>query len=140
MQMASYIFFNGNCEEAFKFYEKALGGKIESMMPHEGSPAESSVPKEWAKKIMHARLVVGDAALMASDAPPEHYSKPQGFSVSVGVTDPAEADRIFKALSEGANVTLPIGETFWAQRFGMLTDKFGIPWMINCDKAQQAAA
>jgi PhnB protein len=140
MQMNNYLFFNGNCEAAFKFYEKCLGGKIEAMMTHEGTPAASNVPPDWAKKILHARLVVGDAVLMASDAPPEHYSKPQGFSININVTDPAEAERLFKALSESGNVTMPIAETFWAVRFGMFTDKFGIPWMVNCEKAQQAAA
>jgi PhnB protein len=140
MQMNNYLFFNGNCEAAFKFYEKCLGGKIEAMMTHEGTPAASNVPPDWAKKILHARLVVGDAVLMASDAPPEHYSKPQGFSININGTDPAEAERLFKALSESGNVSMPIAETFWAVRFGMFTDKFGIPWMVNCEKAQQAAA
>jgi len=140
MQMNNYLFFNGNCEEAFKFYEKCLGGKLDTMMTHEGTPAAGSVPADWDKKILHARLVVGDAVLMASDAPPEHYSKPQGFSININVTDPAEAERLFQALSDGGSVTMPIAETFWAVRFGMFTDKFGIPWMVNCGKAQQAAA
>jgi PhnB protein len=140
MQMNNYLYFNGNCEAAFKFYEKCLGGKIEAIMTHEGTPAANNVPAEWAKKILHARLVAGDAVLMASDAPPEHYSKPQGFSININVADPAEAERLFKALSEGGNVIMPIAETFWAVRFGMFTDKFGIPWMVNCEKAQQAAA
>ena len=140
MQMNNYLYFDGQCEAAFKFYEKCLGGKIEAMMTHEGTPAASNVPAEWLKKILHARLVVGDAVLMASDAPPEHYSKPQGFSINIGVTDPGEADRLFRALSEGGNVTMPIAETFWAVRFGMLTDKFGIPWMVNCEKAREMVA
>jgi PhnB protein len=140
MQMNNYLFFNGNCEVAFKFYAKCLGGKIDAMMTHEGTPAAGGVPADWAKKILHARLAVGDAVLMASDAPPEHYSKPQGFSININVIDAAEAERLFKALSEGGNVTMPIAETFWAVRFGMFTDKFGIPWMVNCEKAQQAAA
>jgi PhnB protein len=140
MQLNNYLYFDGQCEAAFKFYEKCLGGKIEGMMTHEGTPAASNVPAEWLKKILHARLVVGDAVLMASDAPPEHYSKPQGFSINIAVTDPGEADRLFRALSEGGNVTMPIAETFWAVRFGMLTDKFGIPWMVNCEKAREMVA
>ena len=140
MQMNNYLYFNGNCEAAFKFYEKCLGGKIEALITHEGTPAEKSVPAEWAKKILHARLVAGDAVLMASDAPPEHYSKPQGFSININVAEPAEAERLFKALSEGGEVIMSLAETFWAVRFGMFTDKFGIPWMVNCEKAQQAAA
>jgi len=135
MQIQPYLYFNGNCEEAFKFYEKCLNGKIETMMPHTGSPAEKHVPAEWGNKILHARLVVGDAVLMASDAPPDHYSAPQGFSVSLQIKDPTEAERVFQALSENGKVTMPFQQTFWALRFGMLFDRFGIPWMINCEQA-----
>jgi PhnB protein len=134
MQINPYLFFTGQCEEAFKFYEKLLNGKIQMMMPHEGTPAENGVPPEWRKKIMHARMTFGDQVLMASDAPPGHQQKPQGFSVSLSVDDPAEAERIFQGLAEGATITMPIQETFWAKRFAMLTDRFGIPWMINCEK------
>jgi len=135
MQIQPYLYFNGNCEEAFKFYEKSLNGKIETMMPHTGSPAEKHVPAEWGSKILHARLVVGDAVLMASDAPPDHYTAPQGFSVSLQIKDPTEAERVFQALSENGKVTMPFQQTFWALRFGMLFDRFGIPWMINCEQA-----
>ena len=119
---------------AFKFYEQCLGGKIEAMMPHAGTPAEEHVPVEWRDKIMHARLAVGDGVLMGSDAPPERYEKPRGFSVSLQIKDPAQADRAFHALAEGGAVQMPIQPTFWAARFGMLVDRFGTPWMINCDK------
>lgn len=106
------------------------------MMTHAGTPAETQVPPEWRNKIMHARLVVnGESIIMASDTPPESYQQPQGFSVSVRIKDPAQADRIFHSLSEGGQVRMPIQETFWAHRFGMLVDQFGIPWMINCEKA-----
>ena len=135
MQMNPYLFFPGNCEQAFKFYEQVLGGKIAMMMPHEGTPAEGSVPPEWAKKIMHARLVAGDVVLMGSDSPPSYQEPMKGFSVSLQVEKPAEAERIFAALSKGGEVRMPIAETFWAQRFGMLVDQFGTPWMINCEKA-----
>lgn len=135
MQINPYLMFNGNCEAAFKFYEKVLRGKIEAMLPHEGTPAEGHVPAEWRKKIMHARLSFGDKVLMGSDSPPQFQEKMQGFSVSIGVSDPKEAERIFAGLSENGTVKMPIQETFWAQRFGMLVDQFGTPWMINCDKA-----
>ena len=106
------------------------------MIPHEGTPAAEHVPAEWRKKIMHARLNLGNGeALMASDAPPQHYKKPEGFSVSLDINDPKEADRVFHDLAENGTVKMPIQETFWAQRFGMLEDRFGIPWMINCSKA-----
>jgi PhnB protein len=135
MQLNAYLLFNGDCEAAFQFYAKVLGGKIEAMMPHTGTPAEPFVPAEWRNKILHARMTVGEAVLMASDAPPGRYSKPQGFSVSTNVKDPAEAERIFKALSEGGTITMPFEKTFWAERFGMATDRYGIPWMVNCESA-----
>ena len=134
MKLNSYLFFNGQCEAAFKFYEKCLGGKIEAMLTHEGTPAEQDVPSEWRKKILHARLTVGDQALMGSDAPPERYDKPQGFSVSLNVDKPAEAERIFRALSENGKVQMPLERTFWAVRFGMCVDRFGSPWMVNCEQ------
>ena len=134
MQWNPYLYFDGRCEEAFKFHEKCLDAKIQMMMTHEGTPAAEHVPADWRKKIMHARLAVGDQVLMGSDAPPDRYQKPQGFSVAVQVKSAAEADRIFKELSEGGRVNMPIQETFWAVRFGMLVDKFGIPWMIDCEK------
>ncbi|MFQ5564619.1 MAG: VOC family protein [Parvularculaceae bacterium] len=134
MQLNAYLSFNGNCEEAFRYYEKHLGGKIEGMFPFEGSPMEGDMPPDWKKKIMHASLRIGDEVLMGADPPPAHYSKPQGVSVSISVKDPAEAERIFAALADGGEVAMPIAETFWAQRFGMVTDRFGAPWMVNCEK------
>lgn len=134
MSINPYLFFNGNCEEAFKLYEKVLNGKIEAMLPHTGTPAEAHVPKEWGNKIMHASMKIGDDVLMASDAPPPHQGPMSGFSVSLQVKDPKEAERVFKALSEGGVVKMPLEETFWAARFGMLVDRFGTPWMVNCDK------
>lgn len=134
MQLHAYLNFNGQCEEAFKFYEKLLGGKIMFMMPHEGTPVANQVPAEWSKKILHATLSVGGDLLQGADVPPNHYRKPQGFSVSIDLKKAAEADRIFHALAENGTVQMAIQETFWAVRFGMVTDKFGIPWMINCGK------
>jgi PhnB protein len=140
MQFNSYLLFNGDCEEALTTYAKIFGGEIEAMLTHEGTPASCQVPPEWQKKILHARITIGNAVLMASDAPPGRYSKPQGFSVNIGLTDIKEAERIFSALSENANVTMPLGETFWAHRFGMLTDRFGIPWMLNVERVGVQAA
>lgn len=136
MQLNPYLLFDGQCEAAFKFYEKCLGGKIEALILHEGTPAADQVPAEWRKKILHARLVVGDRVLLGSDAPPGRYQKPQGFGLSLDVKDPAEAERLFRALADNGKVTMPIQPTFWAERFGMLVDRFGIPWMVNCEKAQ----
>ena len=134
MSVTPYIMFNGNCEEAFKFYARITGGKIETMMPHSGTPAESHVPAEWKNKIMHARMTIGGSPLMASDAPPGHYNKPQGFSVSLQVKTVAEGERIFNALADNGKVNMPFQKTFWSPGFGMVVDRYDIPWMINCDE------
>jgi PhnB protein len=134
MQITPYLNFNGNCKEAFEFYERTLKGKIQTMMPHAGSPAESHTAPEWRDKILHASLTIGNAVLMASDIPPEGYKQPEGFAVSLNFSDIAEAERIFRELSLGARITMPLQPTFWAARFGMLTDRYGIPWMINCEQ------
>jgi PhnB protein len=131
-----YLFFNGNCEEAFKFYERALDAKIDAMMTHEGTPMADQTPPGWQKKIMHARILVNGIPLMGSDSPPDSYKTPQGFSISIAIKDASEAERVFKALAENGTVQMPLQETFWALRFGMLIDRFGIPWMINCDRPQ----
>src|SRR5579863_5569598 len=99
MKLNPYLQFKGQCEAAFKFYERCLGGKIQSLIPHAGTPAEQQVPPEWRNKIMHASLVLGDQVLMGSDAPLEHFEEPKGFSVSLHVADPAEAERVFSALA-----------------------------------------
>ncbi len=133
MQINPYLFFDGRCEEAFKFYEQLLGGKIKAMMTYEGSPAADHVPPEWRHKIMHVTLEVGGEPLMGADASPQHYSAPKGFSVSVSPANIADAERIFNAFAEGGDVGMALQKTFWAARFGMVTDRFGIPWMINCE-------
>ena len=134
MQLNPYLLFNGQCEAAFKFYEQILGGKIEAMMTHAGTPAEKQVPPEWRDKILHARMNVGNELLMGSDAPPGRYEAPKGFSVSLQLKDVAKAERIFNALAENGKVQMPFQQTFWAVRFGMLVDRFGTPWMINCEQ------
>ena len=135
MELNTYITFGGQCEAAFRLYERVLGGKITTILTHANGPTAKHVPDDWQSKVMHARLQFGDRSLMGSDAPPSHYKPPQGFHVQIGVSDPAEADRIYSALVANGKETMPIQETFWAARFGMLVDQFGIPWMINCEKA-----
>ena len=134
MKVNPYIFFHGQCEEAFNVYARILGGTIEVMMKHAGTPAEGHVPPEWRDKIIHASLRVGEGVIMASDDPSEHFKQPQGFYVSLHFTDVAEAERVYNALAEGGKINAPFEETFWAVRFGMLVDRFGIPWMINVGK------
>jgi PhnB protein len=137
MQLNPYLNFNGQCEMAFRFYEQCLGGKIEATMTYGESPMAEQTPPQWRNKIMHASLIVGDKVLMGADSPPERYEEPKGLSVLLGIDDPVEAERVFHALAEDGTVQMPIQETFWAARFGMLVDRFGIPWMINCDRAAE---
>ena len=135
MQLNPYLSFNGQCEAAFKFYAQCLGGEVEVIMPYKGSPMAEEVPSDWQDKVMHAEFKLGDRVLMGSDCTPEQYKAPQGSSVMLVIEDPAKAESVFQALAANGTVTMPIQETFWAVRFGMVTDQFGIPWMINCDKA-----
>ena len=135
-----YLSFNGNCQAAFELYEKSLGGKVEMSMTYADSPMASQVPAEWGDKILHITLALGDLRLQGADASPDRYEKPRGFSVALALDDAAEASRIFKELSDGGTVQLPLQETFWAAAFAMLTDRFGTPWIINCAKPTQGAS
>jgi PhnB protein len=136
MKLNPYLNFGGTCREAFQHYEKLLGGKIAFLHTFGEAPAEMQMPADWRDKVMHATLTVGDNVLMGSDAPPGRHEKMQGVSVSLNVDTPDEAERIWKGLEQGAQVMMPLQQTFWAQRFGMLTDRFGTPWMINCEAKQ----
>jgi PhnB protein len=134
MQINPYLTFNGQCAAAFEFYVQCLGGKIVAKLTYGQTPMAKQMPPEWHNKIAHARLMVGDKLLMGSDSPPEHYEAMKGFSVTLNVADPAEADRLFHALAEKGTVRMPIQKTFWSVRFGTLVDRFGTPWMINCEQ------
>jgi PhnB protein len=132
MQSNPYLYFNGDCEAAFKFYEQCLGGKIVAMMSYGESPMGEQTPTEQRDKIMHVQLTAGDVNLMGSDSPPEYFEQPQGFLVNLQFDNVEEGERIFNALAEKGTVKMPFQETFWAKRWGMLIDRFGTPWMINC--------
>ena len=134
MQLNPYIFFNGQCEAAFTYYQQALNGKIVFKMTVGESPMAKNTPAERHNEILHIRLDMGGQVLMGADCPPDIFQQPQGFSVSLNVETPEEAERIFAALARNGHIGMPIAETFWALRFGMVTDQFGIPWMINCEK------
>lgn len=136
MQIQAYLNFDGKCEEAFKFYEQVFGGKIEAMFRFADTPVADHVPAKSQNRIMHARLNVGDAVLLGSDAPTDQVEKPQGFAVALQFEDAAQTEKVFNALSDGGTVQMPIQETFWSVRFGMLTDKYDIPWMVNCAKPE----
>jgi PhnB protein len=142
MKIMPYLFFNGTCEEAFRFYETALGGRINElhrfneMPPQEGGgegcggDTSAEAMHAMGEKIMHVNLVVGDQMLMGSDNPEGHEGI-SGVSISIGIEDVERGRQVFEALSAGGQVKMPFQPTFWADGFGMCTDKFGVPWMIN---------
>jgi PhnB protein len=140
MHINTYLAFNGNCEEAFKFYEKCLSGKIIGLMKYGESPMADQTAPDWKDKIMHARMEVGDQAIMGADAPPKMFNGNHGFTVSITVADPAEAQRLWDGLAEGAKVHMPLAKTFWSPAFGMLVDRFGIPWMVNTENPEHRPA
>jgi PhnB protein len=136
MQLTTYLSFNGNCEAAFNFYAETLGGKIAFMMTQGESPMGDKVPMEMKDKIVHAALEVpGGGVLMGADHPQGKKVQPAGFCVSLQVNDTAEAERIFKGLSESGQVQMDFQKTFWSPGFGMCIDKFEVPWMVNCAPA-----
>ena len=131
----AYIGFDGTCADAMRFYERVLGGKIEMMMTNGESPMRDQIPPGNENRVMHARLVLDQGVLMAGDAMvggcEPSYQGLKGFSLTLSYTNAAEATPVFDALSEGGKVTMPLQKTFWAESFGMLTDRFGTPWIIN---------
>lgn len=128
-----YLTFGGRCDEAIAFYQSALGAKLEMLMRFNESPdppPPGMVPPGWEKKVMHSSLRIGDGVLMASDGC-EPAARFEGFTLSLTVATEAEADRYFAALADGGKIGMPIGRTFWSPRFGMVTDRFGVGWMVN---------
>ena len=137
MKINPYLIFNGDCKAAFTFYAESLNGNIEVMLTFGETPAGDQVPKDLHNLIIHTRLAVGDQAIMGSDTTPDRPTdEMSGCSISLNVDNIAEAERVFAALSDGGNVQMPLETTFWAARFGMLVDRFGVSWMINCEKDQ----
>jgi PhnB protein len=126
--------FNGQCEEAFRTYERCLGGKIAFMLAWGDSPMAADVPPEWGRKILHGRITIGDGDLIGVDILPQQYERPKGFSVLLNLDDAAAADRMFKDLAENGTIHVPMQKTFWAPRYGVLVDRFGIRWEINCEE------
>jgi PhnB protein len=134
MQIQSYLFFDGRCEEAVEFYRKALGAKVEMLMRFKESPdppPPGMVPPGFDDKVMHTSFRIGDTVVMASDGCTDGKANFKGFSLSLAVDKEADADRYFNALADGGQVQMPLGKTFWSPCFGMLTDRFGVGWMIN---------
>ena len=135
MLVNPYLSFNGQCEAAFQFYERCLGARMGDVFRYAGSPMAAQVPADWQDKIMHGSLKVGDQVLMGADMVPSQYEAPKGFSLSLQIKSTADAERVFRDLANGGQIMMPLEQTLWAARFGMLVDRFGIPWMINCEGA-----
>lgn len=131
----TYLNFNGTCAEAFRFYERCFGGKIKFMQTFGESPMKDGVPPDQYGLVMHVALDVDGDTLMGSDAPPDRFEAPQGMYVSITPKTYADGERIFNELAVGGKVEMPFQKTFWAAGFGMTRDRFGIPWMVNCDQA-----
>ena len=138
MQIQPYLFFNGRCEEAIDFYRKALGAEVEMMMRFKESPdplPPGMIAPGFENKVMHAALRIGGAVMLASDGIASGATNFKGFSLSIDAPDAAGVERLFNALAEGGSVTMPLGKTFWSPRFGMVTDRFGVGWMVGITTA-----
>ena len=132
MQINPYLSFTGDCETAFTFYERCFGGRLGGLFRYGGSPMADQAPDDWSDKIMHGSVTLPGLELSGADVVPERYQEPKGFSLSVQVAKTEEAERVFRELAAGGQVLMPLEKTFWAERFGMVVDRFGIPWLINC--------
>ena len=130
MQVQPYLFFDGRCDEAIEFYKKAIGAKVGMLMRWKDSPDKSMCTASNADKVMHAQFEIGDTKVLASDGRNSGQPKFDGFALTIAANTEAEADKMFGALGEGGQVTMPMAKTFFSPRFGMLADKFGVPWMI----------
>ena len=133
MLVQSYLFFEGRCEEALDFYRRALGAEVDMVMRYKDSPdpcPEGMIPPGAEEKVMHASFRIGESTLMASDGRCSGQPAFQGVAQSLTVADEAEADRVFAALGDGGTVIMPLGKTFFSPRFGMVTDRFGVSWMV----------
>jgi PhnB protein len=134
MKVNPCVNFRGQCAEAFRYYVQHLGGRIQMMMTFAESPMKDQTAADWQDKVIHGTLALGDGELNGMDAGPSRYAEPKGTFVSLTVAA-ADAERIFKALADGGNVTMPFQKTFWSPGFGMVTDRFGVPWMVGSEPA-----
>ena len=132
MKIQAYVTFGGRCEEALEFYKASLGAEVTDLVRWKDNPDPSmKMPPGYAEKIMNAAFRIGDTDLMADDGMGENVPEFKGMTLAIEVDDDTEAQRVFAALSEGGTVSMPLMKTFWTSSFGMLTDKFGVPWMVN---------
>ena len=130
MQVQSYLFFDGRCEEALEFYKKAVGAKVDTLMRFKESPDKAMIAPGSENKVMHAQFKIGDTKVLASDGRCQGQPKFDGFAMTISAGTEAEAEKIFAALGEGGNVAMPLTKTFFSPRFGMLADRFGVNWMV----------
>lgn len=140
MKTATHLHFAGNARAAFEYYARAFNGRLAMTLTYGEAPFDTHTPPQMREQLTHVRLEFGDQVLLGCDAPPDRFKPAGGFSVTVLVDAPEEAARIFRALADGGTVGMAFGPTFWSQGFGMCTDRFGVPWMVNCERAPAAAA
>jgi len=131
MQMNAYLSFRGDCEAAFTFYAECLGGTVGQIFRYGGTSFMEQAPPGWENKVMHGSLTVGDQVFLGADLAPDKYEPPKGFSLSLHLDSPSDAERIFPLLAHGGTIVMPLEKTFWAARFGVLIDRFGLQWVIN---------
>jgi PhnB protein len=134
MSLSTHLVFDGQCEAAFRFYVQAFGGTLGPMLAYGATPAGADLPPEWGDKIVHGSMTIGGMHVCGADVRPEQYAKPQGFYLLHSVPDEAEAERLFALLSEGGDVRMPLQKTFWSPAFGVVIDRFGVPWEVSCEK------
>jgi len=139
MEISPYLSFNGQCETAFRFYAECLGGQVGAIFRYAGSPMANDVRADWQDKVMHGSLTVGPLVLLGADIAPDRYEAPKGFSLSIQLESATDAERIFHQLETSGNVAVPLAKTFWAERFGVVVDRFGITWLINCEGSDESA-
>lgn len=135
MSVSIHVTYRGQCEAAFELYRRCFAGTFETtvtMTRYGDTPMAADVPEDWRDKIVHASLVIGHVTVAGADLLPEDYQPPKGFFILLEIPDASKAERVFDALAENGTVSMPLQETFWARRFGVLVDQFGIPWEINC--------
>jgi len=132
-QLNVYLSFKGDCEPAFRTYAQCFGGTVGELFRYGGSPMEDQVPPDWADRVMHGSVTIGGQVLMGADTAPLQYEAPRGISLALHIKGAAEGERIFNELAVGGTIVVPMEKTFWAERFGVVVDRFGINWSLNCD-------
>lgn len=137
MKLIAHLTFGGDCEEAFQFYQRCFGAEIVTMIRYKDTPMADQTPPDWRHKILHATLRVGDDSLYGADLLPGQYQSPAGFHIAALIADPSEAEKVFGSLSEGGKVQMPLQKTFWARAFGVVVDRYGFSWEINCEQTQE---